>query len=430
MELNKELKRLVLFVIVFLLIYFLPVGTQRFDNAIFESLELAKWYAREHILLCLIPSFFIAGAISVFVKQEAVLRYLGSGGNKVLAYFVASFSGAILAVCSCTVLPLFAGIYHQGAGIGPATAFLYSGPAINVLAIILSAKVLGIEIGVARAVFAILFSLVIGLLMQMLFKKSDTERLNNIPIIENQKEGRKLWQEIIFFGTLVCILVFANWGYPGTDEGPWAWIYSNKWFLTSIFSMVLALILIFWFKARWQLVLILTILIAVSHFIFQNITITFSAGVISLIFILSTGNEELKMWLQSTWDFTKQIVPLLFVGVLIAGFLLGRPGHEGIIPSEWVETLVGGNSLFANFFASIVGAFMYFATLTEIPIVQGLLGSGMGKGPALALLLSGPALSLPNMLVINSVLGPKKTIAYILLVIIFSALTGFIFGIF
>ncbi|MGB9770402.1 MAG: permease [Candidatus Kapaibacteriota bacterium] len=428
MEMKKELKILATFVAIFILFYFLPIGYTRFNNAIFEALELAKWYAREHVLLCLIPAFFIAGAISAFIKQDAVLKYLGSGANKFLAFGVASISGAILAVCSCTVLPLFAGIYHQGAGIGPATAFLYSGPAINVLAIILSAKVLGLEIGFARAVFAVIFSILIGLTMQILFRKSDIERLNNIPKIEHSEGKRTLWQDIVYFGTLVGILVFANWGYPGTDTGIWAAVYHNKWLLTSLSSIVLGLILIFWFKARWTSIALCTIAVIAIHLGFKNVTITFSAGVVSLIIILATGNEEMKNWLNLTWDFTKQIVPLLFVGVLVAGFLLGRPGHEAIIPNQWVSTLVGGNSIFANFFASVLGAFMYFATLTEIPIVQGLLGSGMGKGPALALLLAGPALSLPSMLVINSILGPKKTIVFILLVIIFSTLVGFVFG--
>lgn len=428
MELKKELKILVTFVGIFILFYYLPIGNQRFDNAIFEALELSKWYAREHVLLCLIPAFFIAGAISVFIKQEAVLRYLGSSANKVLAYGVASVSGAILAVCSCTVLPLFAGIYHQGAGIGPATAFLYSGPAINVLAIILTAKVIGLEIGIARALFAIIFSIVIGLLMQMLFKKSDIERLNNIPLVESNKERRKIWQEIVYFGTLVCILVFANWGSSGETISFWNVVYQNKWYLTAFFSIVLGLILIFWFKASWILEIIFALTLLVIHLIWSNVTLTFTLGVVSLIIILATGTEELKNWLSSSWDFTKQIVPLLFAGVLVAGFLLGRPGNEGILPNRWVSSLVGGNSIFANLFASIVGAFMYFATLTEVPIVQGLLGSGMGKGPALALLLSGPAVSLPSLLVINKILGLKKTIAYVLLVIIFSSLVGFVFG--
>ncbi len=428
MSFRKELKTFLISVALFLFLYYLPTDSLRFKNAIFEALELTKWYAREHVVLCLIPAFFIAGAMSLFIKQDAVLRYLGSSSKKALSYGVASISGTILAVCSCTVLPLFAGIYQQGAGIGPATAFLYSGPAINVLAIILSAKVLGIEIGFARAIFAIIFSVIIGLTMSIIFRKSDIERLKSIEITQDENSSLTLWQNAAYFGSLVAILVFANWGNPGTDSGFFYWIFANKWYLTAFFSLLLALILVFWLKSSWKIVGLNVILSIIAYIIFKDPFITFIVGIVGLIVTLAKGNEQLKAWLSSTWDFTKQIVPLLLVGVLIAGFALGRPGNEGIIPSTWIANLVGGNSIFSNLFASVVGAFMYFATLTEVPIVQGLLGSGMGKGPALALLLAGPALSLPNMLVINSILGPKKTITFILLVIIFSTIVGFIFG--
>ncbi|MCX7908912.1 MAG: permease [Ignavibacteria bacterium] len=428
MRVNKEIQTLLLFILIFILFYFLPVGYSKFDKAVFEAFELTKWYAREHVLFCLIPAFFIAGAISVFVKQESVLRYLGSGSNKILSYGVASISGAILAVCSCTVLPLFAGIYNQGAGIGPASTFLYSGPAINVLAIILSAKILGLDIGFARAIFAILFSIIIGLLMQYFFSKSDTERLNNIVSPKGAKNHRKLWQDIVYFVTMVAILVFANWGNPSSEDNVLYWIFINKWILTTFFSIILALILIFWFKAKWQIIILSSLLVLSVEILFANVTLSFLVGLIGFIFSLLWGSEELKDWLWSTWEFSKQILPLLFVGVLLSGFALGRPGSEGIIPSEWVSMLLGGNSLLANFFASVIGTFMYFATLTEVPIVQGLLGSGMGKGPALALLLSGPALSLPSILVINRILGFKKTLVFVVLVIIFSTLIGFVFG--
>jgi len=429
MELKKELKTFLLFTILFSIFYFLPIGIPRFNNAIFESLELTKWYAREHVLLCLIPAFFISGAISVFIKQATVLKYLGSKSNRVVAYCVASISGAILAVCSCTVLPLFAGIYNQGAGIGPATTFLYSGPAINVLAIILSAKVLGLELGFARGIFAIFFSIIIGLIMEFLFKKDEVARLNDIPTqVEDKKGERKLWQDTLFFVSLVGILVFANWGKTDENSGLWYNIFFHKWTITAFFSALLGFILIIWFKANWKLILASLLVIVITQILFSNVLITFSIGVVCLLIVLAMGNEELKNWLYYTWDFTKQILPLLFIGVLIAGFAFGRPNHEGIIPNQWVSEIVGGNSLFSNFFASVIGAFMYFATLTEVPIVQGLIGSGMGKGPALALLLSGPALSLPSILVIRSVLGTKKTLVYILLVIIFSSFIGFVFG--
>ena len=376
---------------VFLGFYYLPVELLPFRNPIFEALALAKWYAREHVLLCLVPAFFIAGAISVFVSQAAVIKYFGAQARKILAYSVASVSGSILAVCSCTVLPLFSGIYKRGAGLGPAIAFLYSGPAINVLAIIFTAKVLGWELGLARAIGAVVFSVIIGFLMHLIFIKEERRRHaeGNFSVTE-EETSKPLWKNTLYFTSMVGILVFANWAKSSSsDTGIWASIYHFKWIITSFFAIVLAVILISWFK-----------------------------------------KDELSNWAKSSWEFALQILPLLLFGVLIAGFLLGRVGHEGIIPSRFVGRLVGGNSLFANFFASIFGAFMYFATLTEVPILQGLIGAGMGKGPALALLLAGPALSLPSMLVIRSVIGTKKTFVYILLVVIMATISGIIFGTF
>ncbi|HUX15551.1 MAG TPA: permease [Phycisphaerae bacterium] len=374
--------------VVFLVFYFLPVGSERFDGAVLESLALAKSYAREHVLLCLVPAFFIAGAIGVFVRQASVLRYLGAKANKVVAYGVASVSGSILAVCSCTVLPLFAGIWRMGAGLGPATAFLYSGPAINVLAIILTARVLGLELGIARAVGAVAFSIVIGLAMHFIFRKEERARAEAQAAVPAPEAGRPLWRTTLFFAAMVGILVFANWGRPDEASGAvWRAIYSVRWAVAGVFAVALAAMILGWFR-----------------------------------------RAELGEWCGSTWGFAKQILPLLFVGVLAAGFLLGRPGHEGLIPSEWVSEAVGGNSLRANLFASVAGALMYFATLTEVPILQGLLGSGMGKGPALALLLAGPALSLPNMLVIRSILGTKKTLVYAALVVAMATASGLIYG--
>jgi len=387
-DFKSEWKKLALIVAVFIACFYLPIGTQRFDNAVTESLHLVKWYAREHVVLCLVPAFFIAGAISVFVSQASVMKYLGARANKVLAYGVASVSGSVLAVCSCTILPLFAGIYRMGAGLGPATAFLYSGPAINVLAIILTARILGPELGIARAVGAIVFSIVIGLLMHAIYHREETEKANNQMQIPEPEAGKPLWQNAIYFTSLVGILVFANWAKPVSDTGLWSWIHSAKWLITAGFAVVLAVVLAMWFK-----------------------------------------KSELSEWSQATWGFAKQILPLLFLGVVVAGFLLGRPGREGIIPSAWVERAVGGNSLWANLFASVAGAFMYFATLTEVPILQGLIGAGMGKGPALALLLAGPALSLPNMLVIRSVMGTQKTVVYVSLVIVMSTIAGMLFGV-
>ncbi len=375
---------------VFLLAYFLPFASLGIGGPLGESLLLLQDYAREHVLLCLVPAFFIAGGISVFVNQAAVIKYFGAGANKVLAYGVASVSGTILAVCSCTVLPLFSGIYRRGAGIAPATAFLYSGPAINVLAIILTARVLGMELGVARAVGAVLFSVLIGLAMHFIFIKEERAKIANAPAAAGEEEGgRTLGQNGLYFAAMVGFLVFANWSGAAAGEGGfWAFVFRIKWLLSGIFLLGLAAILAAWFK-----------------------------------------KNELKEWGGSTWTFAKQILPLLFIGVLVAGVLLGRPGQDaGLIPSRWVEGLVGGNSLLANFFAALAGALMYFATLTEVPILQGLIGAGMGKGPALALLLAGPALSLPNMLVIRSVMGTKKTLVFVSLVVAMSTVTGMIFG--
>ena len=385
----SERRKLIYILLAFLAAYFLPIQWPRFQGSVFEALALVRWYAREHVLLCLVPAFFIAGAISVFVSQASVLKYFGASANKVLAYGVASVSGSILAVCSCTVLPLFSGIYTRGAGLGPAVTFLYSGPAINVLAIILTARVLGPEMGIARAVGAVLFSVIIGLLMHFFFLKEELSRANGgeIAMGEDEDVVRPLWKDGLYFFSMVAALVFLNWGAPQTESGIWADIYHAKWVVSAFFLLAVAFMLIRWFK-----------------------------------------KDELAEWVDASWGFAKQILPLLLVGVLAAGLLLGRPGHEGLIPSEWVSRLVGGNSLWANLFASVLGAFMYFATLTEVPILEGLMGAGMGKGPALALLLAGPALSLPNMLVINQVIGPRKTLVFCALVVIMATLSGILYG--
>ena len=386
----KQWLKFILILIVFLLAYFLPFSHLSFSGPIMEALLMLQEYARQHVLLCLVPAFFIAGGISVFVNQQAVIKYFGAKANKILAYSVASISGTILAVCSCTVLPIFSGIYKRGAGIGPATAFLYSGPAINVLAIILTARVLGMELGIARAVGAIVFSIVIGLMMHFIFLKEEREKAANAVemAVGGEDDERPLWKNALYFTAMVGILIFANWSGAAKGEGGlWDFIFKIKWVISGIFLASLAWMLIAWFK-----------------------------------------KDELKEWTASTWTFAKQILPLLFIGVLVAGVLLGRPGHEGLIPSHWVASMVGGNSLFANFFASFAGALMYFATLTEVPILQGLIGAGMGKGPALALLLAGPALSLPNMLVIRSVMGTKKTLVFITLVVVMATISGYVFG--
>jgi uncharacterized protein len=426
---KTEWKPLLWIVGIFLLLFYLPVGIPRFDNAVFEALYLVKWYAEEHVLLCLVPAFFIAGAIAVFVSQESVMKYLGPTANKAIAYGVSSVSGTILAVCSCTVLPLFSGIYRMGAGLGPATAFLYSGPAINVLAIVLTARVLGMEIGIARAVGAVVFSIVIGLAMHFIYRKEEVEKAKAAMNMPEPEVKRALWKNIIYFASMIAILVFANWGKPVEASGFWYILYSYKWIITGASAALFAVVLVLWFGVKWWKVLIAVTPVAALAIVLPDQPIlAFSAGAIGLSVITSTDKGETGGWFASTWDFAKQILPLLLFGVLIAGFLLGRPGKEGVIPNEWVAWAVGGNSLGANFFAALSGAFMYFATLTEVPIVQGLIGSGMGKGPALALLLAGPALSLPSMLVIKSVIGWRKTIVYVTLVVIMATITGMAFG--
>jgi len=430
---RSEWKPLLLIVSGFLACFYLPVeslqGWDRLHNAFWESLYLVRWYAEEHVLLCLIPAFFIAGAIAVFVSQGAVMKYLGPEAPKGLAYAVASVSGTILAVCSCTVLPLFAGIYRMGAGLGPAVAFLYSGPAINVLAIILTARILGMELGIARAIGAILFSVVIGLMMAFLFRKEELEKIKKHVTMPEAEESRPLWQNALFLAVLVVILIFANWARPETTEGLWYLVYSIKWWVTGLFGLGLGLILMAWFHLpRGRVLLVAGSVVVAAVFFRAQPLVPFAFAVVGLSWITSTDRDQGGAWFASAWDYAKQILPLLLIGVLIAGVLLGRPGHEGLIPSAWVSAAVGGNSLGANFFAAFAGAFMYFATLTEVPIVQGLIGSGMGQGPALALLLAGPALSLPNMLVINSILGTTKTLAFVALVIVMATACGMLFG--
>lgn len=431
MDWKTEWKALCLMIGAFILCFSLPVGIPRFDTAVFEALYLVKWYAREHVLLCLVPAFFIAGAITVFVSQASVMKYLGATANKLLAYGVASVSGTVLAVCSCTVLPLFSGICHRGAGLGPATTFLYSGPAINVLAIIMTGRILGFEIGIARAVGAVSFSVIIGGLMHLIFRNKEQEKVKGAISMPEIEEGRPLWKTTLYFASMVAILVFANWALPQDKNGLWYAVYSSKWVITSLAAVGFALILVLWFNMEWQPVAIVAVLAIVAAFVFkQGHLASFTVGALGLSVISSRSSGEVGEWFFATWTFTKQILPLLLAGVFVCGLLLGRPGNEGVIPNAWIEGLVGGNSLGANFFASVVGAFMYFATLTEVPILQGLIGSGMGKGPALALLLAGPALSLPSMILIcsKSLLGIKKGLVFISLVVILSTIAGKLYG--
>jgi len=339
-------------------------------NDILQSgIQALLQYLSAHVLTCLIPAFFIAGAIAVFVSQASVIKYFGAKANRVLAYSVASVSGAILAVCSCTILPLFAGIHKRGAGLGPAIAFLYSGPAINILAIVYSARLLGLDLGLARAVGAVVFSVVIGLIMTFIWQKEEFQKAKNQGELILPQEGEKTKPQGItlsYFAILVGILVFGA---------------AQKWLITVILLVILGLILYRWFE-----------------------------------------KGELKYWMEQTWDLFKKIFPILIAGVFVAGLI------KAVLPQETVEHWLGGNGLRATFIASVFGALMYFSTLTEVPIIRALMDLGMGKGPALTLLLAGPALSLPNMIVIARVMGLKKTGAYVCLVVVMATLTGLIFG--
>lgn len=443
METKKELKILFGIVAIFAAAFFMPLQSIRFTTAIDATLDLAQWYAREHVVLCLLPAFFIAGVIAVFVSQSSVLKYFGANAKKWLSYTVAAVSGGILAVCSCTILPLFTSIYKRGAGLGPAVAFLYSGPAISVLSIILTARILGLEMGIARVIGAVLFSVVIGLAMAFIFRKEEKakqeQQMNIIPAPEN----RPMWQTAFHFFTLVLILVFANLGAPASnDTGLWQTLFIYKWYVVGVLSVLLcgSLVWILKLKVVWVL---LGAIITASSAILSNsfipngkliplVPMLVAITCLSVVLLLDKNNEENRDWLFSSWGFAKQIMPLLAVGVVTAGFLLGSTHDDtslaGIIPNEWIQWAVGGNSLLSNFLASFTGTFMYFATLTEVPIIQGLLASGMGKGPALALLLAGPSLSLPSMLVINQVLGFKKTVVYVVLVIAMATVSGWVFG--
>ncbi len=426
----REWRPLIYIAAGFAVSYFLPVGIPRFDNAVTEAMTMVRWYAREHVILCLLPAFFIAGAIAVFISQGSVMKYLGAKANKVLAYGVASVSGAILAVCSCTVLPLFAGIYKLGAGLGPATAFLYSGPAINALAIILTARILGVEIGIARAVMAVFFSIIIGLLMHFIFRREEIAKANAQAELPVPEPTRPLWKNALFFAALVAIMIFATWAEPNETSGAiYTALYNAKWILTAISGVILGYMLVAWINVEWWKVALVTLVVVGLTIAFPGLPVVpFLAAIIGVSIITSTNAGEAGGWFDASWGYTKQIMPLLLLGVFFAGIFLGMPGREGLIPNAWVSAAVGGNSLTANLLASIVGAFMYFATITEVPIVQGLMGSGMGKGPALALLLAGPALSLPSMLVLHSVMGLKKTVTFAIIVVVLSTVSGMLFG--
>jgi len=409
--------------LIFLVIWWLPVDSPRFQHGITGALSLTKWYAREHVVFCLLPAFFIAGAIASLVNQGSVMKYLGAGAKRTAAYAVASISGTILAVCSCTVLPLFAGIHRMGAGLGPATTFLYAGPAISVLAIVMSTKVLGVELGLARGIAAIVFSIVIGLLMALIFRKSESARSAAHTQLPPDPDARPASHSATLVALLVVLLILANWA--PSDHPFFASVFRLKWWGVAASGAALAWLLGAWFAASKPRLIVAAAAVAGTALIFPaSPIIPFSIGLAALVWITADQPGALSDWWRQTWSFTKQVTPLLLAGVFIAGLLLGTPESEGWIPSQWVAALVGGEGVLPILGAAVAGSLMYFATLTEIPIVDGLQSAGMSQGAALALLLAGPALSLPNMLVIRSVIGTTKTLTYVALVVAFSTLAG------
>ncbi len=433
---NREWKIFAGLATVFVVAYTLPLGNSNIQGAIQEAFRLLQWYARNHTLACVVPALFIAGAIITFLSKDSVMRYLGPTANPVMAYTVASVSGCVLAVCSCSVLPMFAGIYQLGAGLGPAAAFLYSGPAINVLAIFLSARVLGLSIGIGRVVGAVVFAVVIGLLMATVFRKGERAKVEAaMRMPEPEKPRRHIGKTALYLACMILFLVFSDWFNPGnvvvkTSDGrefKAVVIHETKDSIrfqleqdlgseksgdkitlpkTEITEMqerrtwVLAI-----YHVRWYL-----------------------AGLMALAVIIMAWRwferDELREWMHNTWGFAKLLVPLLYGGVFVVGFM------SVLLPEKQVAQLVGDNSLRANLVASVIGAFWYFATLTEIPITQALMKLGMHNGPVLALLLAGPALSLPNILVIRRVMGNRKTIVFILFVVVMSTIVGMFFGAF
>jgi len=430
---KEEWKKFVWLIGIFVVAYLLPLGNPKVKEAIFEAFRLLQWYAREHTLACVVPALFIAGAITTFLSQASVMRYLGPNANKLLAYSVASVSGCILAVCSCSVLPMFAGIYSLGAGIGPATAFLYSGPAINILAIFLSARVLGFDIGLGRALGAIIFAFVIGLLMAVIFRKGEKKKAEAaLKMPESAKDVRPLWKTALYFLCMILFLVFSDWYKTGiatvtfkddtrskvhvryeARDSITLELYNDKGEIEGEVKT--------YNRSDIKHIEIEPSLTQSIHEIRWYLAGIMFLAIMAMVFSWFS-RDEVNQWMLATWDFAKMMVPLLYGGVFVVGFL------SVFIPEQQVASLVGNNSLFSNFFASVVGSLFYFATLTEIPITQILMKFGMAKGPVLALLLAGPAVSLPNMLVVRSIMGTRKMLVFTTLVVVMATITGIIFG--
>jgi uncharacterized membrane protein YraQ (UPF0718 family) len=420
--------------VVFGLAYWLPLADTKVVSAIVEAFKLLQWYVRNHTLACVVPALFIAGGITTFLSQAAVLRYLGPGSNKVMAYSVASVAGIVLAVCSCSVLPMFAGIYHLGAGLGPASAFLYSGPAINVLAIVLTGRVLGPEIGLWRAVGAVGFAFVVGLGMALIFRREENQKARAAAHLPEPPEtGRRLWQNALLLAAMVAFLVFSDWFNPGdaivrrTDGTEVRGVVLQEMHDEVMIQVQESTGTT---RAGDRLVLpkseIREIVVAESWVMRVHHVRWYLAALMGIAVAVMTWRwvtrEEFWSWMGSTWNFAKLLVPLLFGGVFVVGFI------SALLPDARIAMLVGDNSLRSNLIGSVVGALFYFATLTEVPITQALTEHGMAGGPALALLLAGPALSLPNMIVLIKVMGSKKTLAFCAIIVVVATLTGMIYG--
>lgn len=433
---NREWKVFAALVGIFVVAYALPLGNPRIQEAIQEAFRLLQWYARNHTLACVVPALFIAGAIITFLSQNSVMRYLGPNANPVLAYGVASVAGCVLAVCSCSVLPMFAGIYQLGAGLGPASAFLYSGPAINVLAIFLSARVLGFSIGVGRAVGAIVFAVVIGLLMATVFRRSERAKAKAaLQMPEPEKPRRHIGKTALYLACMILFLVFSDWFNPGnvvvktTDGREFKAVVIHETKDTVRFQLEENLGSE---KSGDKIMLPKTEIAEMQERKTWVLTVFhvrwYLAGLMALAVVIMAWRwferDEIREWMHNTWQFTKLLVPLLYGGVFVVGFV------SVLLPEKQVAQWVGDNSLRSNLVASVIGTFWYFATLTEIPITQALMKLGMHKGPVLALLLAGPALSLPNILVIRKVMGNRKTLVFISLVIVMSTIVGLFFGAF
>lgn len=396
----------------------------RLISSSIEALLLLQWYVQEHLLFCLVPALFIAGAVTVFIDDNLILRHLGPEAKPLPAYGVASVSGSVLSVCSCTVLPLYAGIYRMGAGLGPAVSFLYSGPAINVMAVVVTASVLGSSLGIARALYAILFSIVIGITMQLLFRREKSSVPSSYPEDTQKVDVRQFITPVL----LILLLVLATWGKGESAFS--TMVYTYKWHGVIITALAITGILIQQ-GASWRIAAGTVVAATATSFLFTGIPeAPFLIGIAGFSLLLHKGTSTQREWFRETMAFSRLILPLLLGGVLAAGLLLGRPGHEALIPSQWITHAVGGDSILTTLMASLTGSLMYFATLTEIPIVQGLTGAGMGKGPALSLLLAGPAVSLPNILVMRTIMGTRKTAAYIMLVVAASTVAGWMYGTF